>query len=159
MEAGQEEMKDLIRARQERMKKWLEEIYRSKFIQEGKKKVLVKGQQEVKILVQGGKRVILEVKDDVQRKTEEVKTEVQRQIEEEKSEAQSKISDTEKSVIDLEIRPNNVPGSLELMYDTVKPLTFDGQTPWTIFKTQFDVVSSVNGWMDRVKASQLVASI
>ncbi|GBL93064.1 hypothetical protein AVEN_216429-1 [Araneus ventricosus] len=35
---------------------------------------------------------------------------------------------------------------------TVKPLTFDGQTSWTVFKTQFDVVSSTNGWTDFVKA-------
>ncbi|GBM75174.1 hypothetical protein AVEN_163729-1 [Araneus ventricosus] len=42
---------------------------------------------------------------------------------------------------------------------TVKPLPFDGQTSWTVFKTQFDVVSSTNGWMDFVKASQLVASL
>ncbi|GBM62527.1 Retrovirus-related Pol polyprotein from transposon 297 [Araneus ventricosus] len=40
---------------------------------------------------------------------------------------------------------------------TIKPLTFDGQTSWTVFKTQFDVVSSTNGWTDFVKASQLVA--
>ncbi|GBN77852.1 hypothetical protein AVEN_251863-1, partial [Araneus ventricosus] len=42
---------------------------------------------------------------------------------------------------------------------TVKSLTFDGQTSWTVFKTQFDVVSSANGWNNRVKASQLVASL
>ncbi|GBN28935.1 hypothetical protein AVEN_262200-1 [Araneus ventricosus] len=41
----------------------------------------------------------------------------------------------------------------------LKPLTFDGQTSWTVFKTQFDVVSSTNGWTDFVKASQLVASL
>ncbi|GBO24268.1 Retrovirus-related Pol polyprotein from transposon 297 [Araneus ventricosus] len=41
---------------------------------------------------------------------------------------------------------------------TVKPLTFDGQTSWTVFKTRFDVVSSTNGWTDFVKACQLVAS-
>ncbi|GFU12613.1 retrovirus-related Pol polyprotein from transposon opus [Nephila pilipes] len=40
-----------------------------------------------------------------------------------------------------------------------KSLTFDGQTSWSVFKTQFDVVSSSNGWTDRVKASQLVASL
>ncbi|GBN74716.1 hypothetical protein AVEN_126381-1 [Araneus ventricosus] len=40
---------------------------------------------------------------------------------------------------------------------TVKPLTFDEQTSWIVFKTQFDVVSSTNGWTDFVKASQLVA--
>ncbi|GBN76737.1 hypothetical protein AVEN_121823-1 [Araneus ventricosus] len=42
---------------------------------------------------------------------------------------------------------------------TVKPLTLDGQTSWTAFKTQFDVVRSTNGWTDFVKASQLVASL
>ncbi|GBM94691.1 hypothetical protein AVEN_274911-1 [Araneus ventricosus] len=42
---------------------------------------------------------------------------------------------------------------------TIKPLTFDGQTSWTVFKTQFNVVSSTNGWMDSVKAIQLVASL
>ncbi|GBN71320.1 Transposon Ty3-I Gag-Pol polyprotein [Araneus ventricosus] len=40
-----------------------------------------------------------------------------------------------------------------------KPLTFDGQTSWTVFKTHFDVVSSTNGWTDFLKASQLVASL
>ncbi|GBO17952.1 hypothetical protein AVEN_43138-1 [Araneus ventricosus] len=38
-------------------------------------------------------------------------------------------------------------------------LTFDGQTSWTVFKTQVDVVSSANGWNNRVKANQLVASL
>ncbi|GFS86173.1 CCHC-type domain-containing protein [Nephila pilipes] len=42
---------------------------------------------------------------------------------------------------------------------TVKPLTIDGQTSWSVFKTQFDVVSSSNGWTDCVEASQLVASL
>ncbi|GBL83021.1 hypothetical protein AVEN_165257-1 [Araneus ventricosus] len=30
---------------------------------------------------------------------------------------------------------------------------------WTVFKTQFHTVSSANGWNNRVKASQLVASL
>ncbi|GBM71343.1 hypothetical protein AVEN_4653-1, partial [Araneus ventricosus] len=41
----------------------------------------------------------------------------------------------------------------------VKSLTFDGQTSWPVLKTQFDVVNSTNGWTDRVKAGQLVASL
>ncbi|GBO06872.1 Retrovirus-related Pol polyprotein from transposon opus [Araneus ventricosus] len=42
---------------------------------------------------------------------------------------------------DLERRPNNFPANPEFMYSgpTVKPLTIDGQTSWTVFKTQFDV--------------------
>ncbi|GBM96346.1 hypothetical protein AVEN_120863-1 [Araneus ventricosus] len=51
--------------------------------------------------------------------------------------------------------------SSELVYSrlTIKPLAFDGQTSWTILKTQFDVLSSRNGWTDFVKASQLWASL
>ncbi|GBN68754.1 hypothetical protein AVEN_221203-1 [Araneus ventricosus] len=40
---------------------------------------------------------------------------------------------------------------------TIKSLTFEGQTSWAAFKTQFDVVNSTNGWKYFVKASQLVA--
>ncbi|GBN17970.1 hypothetical protein AVEN_161554-1 [Araneus ventricosus] len=36
---------------------------------------------------------------------------------------------------------------------------FDEQTSWTVFKTQFNVVSATNGWTDLIKASQLVASL
>ncbi|GBN45936.1 hypothetical protein AVEN_260849-1 [Araneus ventricosus] len=42
---------------------------------------------------------------------------------------------------------------------TVKPFTFDGQTPWTVFKTQFDVKNSTNGWADIVKVNQLAACV
>ncbi|GBM86595.1 hypothetical protein AVEN_131416-1 [Araneus ventricosus] len=41
---------------------------------------------------------------------------------------------------------------------TIVPLTFDLITSWTVLQTQFDVVSSTNGWTDFVKASQLVTT-
>ncbi|GBM45053.1 hypothetical protein AVEN_98897-1 [Araneus ventricosus] len=41
----------------------------------------------------------------------------------------------------------------------VQSLTFDGQTPWSVLKAQFDVGSSANGWKDRVKASQHIDSL
>ncbi|GBM76779.1 hypothetical protein AVEN_124031-1 [Araneus ventricosus] len=71
------------------------------------------------------------------------------------------MSDLERRLSYLETRPNNFPTNPEFMYSrpTVKPLTFDGLTSWTVFKTQFNVVSSTNGWTDSVKASQLVASL
>ncbi|GBO16188.1 hypothetical protein AVEN_80382-1, partial [Araneus ventricosus] len=93
----------------------------------------------------------------IDRKVEEdvqgVKTEI--------DEFQEKISVFEQRICDLEIRPNNIPASPELLYSRpiVKSLTFDGQTSWTVFKTQFDVVSSTNGWTGPVKSSQLVASL
>ncbi|GBN10267.1 hypothetical protein AVEN_153178-1 [Araneus ventricosus] len=82
-------------------------------------------------------------------------------IEEVKSEIQEKMSDLERRLSGLETIPNNFPANPEFMRPkpTIKCLTFDGQTSWTVFKTQFDVVSSTNGWTDFVKASQLVASL
>ncbi|GBN41600.1 hypothetical protein AVEN_182441-1, partial [Araneus ventricosus] len=94
-------------------------------------------------------RSIGKVEEDVQ----SVKTEV--------DEVQEKISILQQRISDLEIRPNNILASPELMYPRpmVKSLTFDGQTSWTVFKMQFDVVSATNGWTGPVKASQLVASL
>nr|GBM72566.1 hypothetical protein AVEN_139093-1 [Araneus ventricosus] len=111
--------------------------------------------------VQSVKREIGEVKGEVERKIEEVDDKVQGKIEEVKEKVRVKIGDLEKRLSELEDRPINFPAYPDLTYSrpTVKSLTFDGQTSWTVFKTQFDVVSSANGWNNRVKASQLVASL
>ncbi|GBM63126.1 hypothetical protein AVEN_68570-1 [Araneus ventricosus] len=95
------------------------------------------------------KRSIRKVEEDVQG----VKTEIQK--------VQEKMSVLEQRVSDLEIRPNNIPASPKLKYTRpmVKSLTFVGQISWTVFKTQFDVVSSANGWNNFVKSSQLVTSL
>ncbi|GBO08933.1 hypothetical protein AVEN_6510-1 [Araneus ventricosus] len=114
--------------------------------------------EEVEDKVQGK---IEEVEDKVQGKIEEVEDKVQGKIEEVKEKVQVKIGDLEKRLSELEDRPINFPANPDLTYSrpTVKSLTFDGQTSWTVFKTQCDVVSSANGWNNRVKASQLVASL
>ncbi|GBM79739.1 hypothetical protein AVEN_164482-1 [Araneus ventricosus] len=100
--------------------------------------------------VQGVKGEIKEVKGDVQKKITEVE-----------DKAQGKISVLEKRISDLRIRPSDFPANPGLLYSrpTVKSLTFDRNTSWTVFKTQYDVVSSVKGLVDRIKASQLVASL
>ncbi|GBM24924.1 hypothetical protein AVEN_23456-1 [Araneus ventricosus] len=46
-----------------------------------------------------------------------------------------------------------------LLVPTVKSLTIEGQTSWTLFKNQFVVVSSTNEWTNPVKASHLLASL
>ncbi|GBN12511.1 hypothetical protein AVEN_17639-1 [Araneus ventricosus] len=104
---------------------------------------------------------IEDLKGEVQRKIIEVKEEVQRKIEKSKGEVQEKIGNLERRISELGERPNYFPASPEFMSSrlTVKSLTFDGKTSWRVFKTQFDVVSSTNGWTDFVKASQLVASL
>ncbi|GBM75056.1 hypothetical protein AVEN_197424-1 [Araneus ventricosus] len=92
---------------------------------------------------------------------EEIKGEVERKIEEVEDKVQEKISEVEKKFCKLEDKPNNFPASPEVINfrPTVKPLIFEGQTSWTVVKTQFDVVSFTNGWTDFLKVSQLVACL
>ncbi|GBM15617.1 hypothetical protein AVEN_95252-1 [Araneus ventricosus] len=107
------------------------------------------------------KRKIEEVRNEFQRKIEEVEDKVQVKMEEVEEKVQVRIGDLEKRLSEPEDRPINFPANPDLTYSrpTVKSLTFDGQTSWTVFKTQFDVVSSANGWSNFVKASQLVTSL
>ncbi|GBN15425.1 hypothetical protein AVEN_258716-1 [Araneus ventricosus] len=130
------------------------------------KEGMKEGQEKMKDQIQGVKGKIEEVKNEVQRKTEEVEGKVKRyidevedkvqgKIEEVEEKVQVKIGDLEKRLSEHEDRPINLPANPELTYS--RPL--DGQTSWTVFKTQFEVVSSANGWNNRVKASQLVASL
>ncbi|GBM41570.1 hypothetical protein AVEN_100602-1 [Araneus ventricosus] len=140
MEAGQEEM----RSRQERMEKGQEEM----------KGLIDKVKGEVQ-------RKIDEVEEKVQMKVEDVKSEIKGKIEEVEHKVQGKIGEIERRLSELEDRPFSFLASPEFMHTrpTIKSLTFDGQTSWTVFKTQFDIVGSTNGWTDFVKASQLVASL
>ncbi|GBM33146.1 hypothetical protein AVEN_83662-1 [Araneus ventricosus] len=118
------------------------------------------------------KGLIAEVKGEVQRKIDEIEEKVQMKVDDVKSEVKGKIkevehkvqgmiSEIERRLNELEDRPFSFLASPEFMHPrpTIKSLTFDRQTSWTVFKTQFDVVSSTNGWTDFVKASQLVASL
>ncbi|GBN22553.1 hypothetical protein AVEN_268183-1 [Araneus ventricosus] len=177
MEKGQEEMKDRMEKGQEEMRKGQEEMRKGqeemrKGQEEMKDQIQSHVEKKIEEDVQNVKREIGEVKGEVERKIEEVEDKVQgkieevedkvkEKIEEVKEKVQVKIGDLEKRLSELEDRPINFPANPDLTYSrpTVKSLTFDGQTSWTVFKTQFDVVSSANGWNNRVKASQLVASL
>ncbi|GBM22110.1 hypothetical protein AVEN_266472-1 [Araneus ventricosus] len=151
MKAGQEEMRvaqagleQKMEARQEEMRSGQEEI-------KNQIQAHVESQvDEIKIYVDG---FIGKIEEEVQC--------VKGKIDKVESEVQEKIGNLERRISELEDRPNNFQTSPELIYtrSTIKLLTFDGQTSWTVFKTQFDVVSSTNGWTDFVKASQLVASL
>ncbi|GBM95371.1 hypothetical protein AVEN_206888-1, partial [Araneus ventricosus] len=155
MEKGQEEM----RKGQEEMKNQIQSHVESKVgeIKDHVNSCIEKIEEDV----QSVKREIGEVKGEVERKIEEVEDKVQGKIEEVKEKVHVKIGDLEKRLSELEDRTINFPANPDLTYSrpTVKSLTFDGQTSWTVFKTQFDVVSSANGWNNHVKASQLVASL
>ncbi|GBL84882.1 hypothetical protein AVEN_13988-1 [Araneus ventricosus] len=157
MEKGQEEM----RKGQEEMKNQIQSHVESKFgeIKDHVNSCIEKIEEDVQSVkreigeVKGEvERKIEEVEDKVQGKIAEVEDKVQGKIEEVKEKVQVKIGDLEKRLIELEDRPINFPANPDLTYSrpTVKSLTFDGQTSWTVFKTQFDVVSSANGWNNRV---------
>ncbi|GBN40028.1 Retrovirus-related Pol polyprotein from transposon 297 [Araneus ventricosus] len=166
MEKGQKEMKDKMEKGQEEMRKgqgeMKNEIQRHVESKVGEIKDHVNSCiEKIEEDVQSVKREIGEVKSEVERKIEEVEDKVQGTIEEVKEKVQVKIGDLEKRISELEDRPINFPANPDLTYSRpmVKSLTFYGQTSWTVFKTQFDVVSSANGWNNRMKASQLVASL
>ncbi|GBM12525.1 hypothetical protein AVEN_188697-1 [Araneus ventricosus] len=137
MEAGQEETRVTQAGLEQKMEAGQEEM---RVAQAGLEQKMEAGQEEIRYgqerMEKGQeemKGLIDEVKSEVQRKIDEVEEKVQMKIEDVKSEVKGK--------------------------PTIKSLTFDEQTSWTVFKTQFDVVSSTNGWTDFVKASQLVASL
>ncbi|GBM17504.1 hypothetical protein AVEN_48028-1 [Araneus ventricosus] len=155
MEAGQAGLEQKMEAGQEEMRSGQEEI-KSQIQAHTESQV-----EEMKNHVDGCIGKIEEEVQCVKLKIENVESEVQRKIEESNCEVQEKIGNLERRISELEERPNYFPASPEFTSSrpTVKPLTFDGQTSWTVFKTQFDVVSSTNGWTDFVKASQLVASL
>ncbi|GBL78581.1 hypothetical protein AVEN_31488-1 [Araneus ventricosus] len=148
MEAGQERLEQEMRSGQEEIKSQIQAHTESQV-------------EEMKTHVDGCIGKIEEEVLCVKLKIENVESEVQRKIEESNCEVQEKIGNLERRISELEERTNYFPASPEFISSrpTVKPLTFDGQTSWTVFKTQFDVVSSTNGWTDFVKASQLVASL
>ncbi|GBL92230.1 Transposon Ty3-I Gag-Pol polyprotein [Araneus ventricosus] len=151
MKAGQEEMRVAQAGLEQKMEAGQEEM-RS-------------GQEEIKNQIQAHvESQVDEIKIHVDGCIGKIEEEVQcvkGKIDKVESEVQEKIGNLERRISELEDRPNNFQTSPELMYarSTIKPLTFDGQTSWTVFKTQFDVVSSTNGWTNFVKASQLVASL
>ncbi|GBM82103.1 hypothetical protein AVEN_161654-1 [Araneus ventricosus] len=165
IEAGQEEMRNVqeeMRTGEQEMRSGQQEMRSG---QERMEQKMRSGQEEIKNQIQAHlESQVDEIKIHVDGCIGKIEEEVQcvkGKIGKVESEVQEKIGNLERRISELEDRPNNFQTSPELMYarSTIKPLTFDGQTSWTVFKTQFDVVSSTNGWTDFVKASQLVASL
>ncbi|GBL97787.1 hypothetical protein AVEN_68622-1 [Araneus ventricosus] len=135
MEAGQAGLEQKMEAGQEEMRSGQERME--------------KGQEEMKGLID-------EVKGEVQRKIDEVEEKVQMKIEDVKSEVKGKFEEVEHKVQgkieEVEHKVQGKIGDIERRLSELEIRPF-------IFKTQFDVVSSTNGWTDFVKASQLVASL
>ncbi|GBL80475.1 hypothetical protein AVEN_238444-1 [Araneus ventricosus] len=118
------------------------------------KKSMEKGQEEMKEEMRKGQEGM---KEEMRKGQEEMKNQIQSHVESKVGEIKDHVNSCIEKIEDVQ----SVRDWRDLTYSrpTVKSLTFDGQTSWTVFKTQFDVVSSANGWNNRVKASQLVASL
>ncbi|GBM89481.1 hypothetical protein AVEN_32536-1 [Araneus ventricosus] len=99
-------------------------------------------QEEMKDIIRAGKE---EMRAHVAGRVEGIKDHFDgciERMEEEVQGVKGKIGEVKTEVHEkLERRPNNFPANPEFMYSrsTVKPLTIDGQTSWTVFKTLFDV--------------------
>ncbi|UYV81786.1 K02A2.6-like [Cordylochernes scorpioides] len=80
-----------------------------------------------------------------------------------KEEVKEKISALEERLAVVETDHPSTPVFQQENYNSGRPLvkvpTFDGQSTWTSFKTQFDVVAQANGWNVRDKASFLAAAL
>ncbi|UYV66258.1 K02A2.6-like [Cordylochernes scorpioides] len=110
------------------------------------------------------------LEDQISSVKEEMKEEISSVKEEMKGEMKDEISSVKEEMASLKERlaavetghprspvfqqENNNSGRL-----LVKVPTFDGQSSWTSFKTQFDVVAQANGWNVRDKASFLAAAL
>ncbi|UYV77866.1 K02A2.6-like [Cordylochernes scorpioides] len=80
-----------------------------------------------------------------------------------KEEVKEKISALEERLAAVETGHPRTPVFQQDNNNSGRPLvkvpTFDGQSSWTSFKTQFDVVAQANGWNVRDKASFLAAAL
>ncbi|GBM99378.1 hypothetical protein AVEN_112759-1 [Araneus ventricosus] len=128
MRSGQERLEPEMRSGQEEIKSQIQGHIESQV-------------EEMKIPVFGYIGKIEEKVQCVKLKIAKVESEVQRKIEESNCEVQEKIGNLERIVSELQERPNYFPASPEFISSrlTAKPLSFDGQTSWTVFKAQFDV--------------------
>ncbi|GBO07924.1 hypothetical protein AVEN_215828-1 [Araneus ventricosus] len=120
--------------------------------QAGLEQKMETGQQRLEQEMRSGQE---EIKSQIQAHTES-------HVEEMKTHVDECIGKIEEEVQCVKLKIEKVKSELvqnSYLPDRQSNPTFNGQTSWTVFKTQFDIVSSTNGWTDFVKASQLVASL
>ncbi|GBM74578.1 hypothetical protein AVEN_151030-1 [Araneus ventricosus] len=126
------------------------------------KKSMAKGQEEIK----KGQEGMRKVQEEMRKGQEEMKNQIQSHVESEVGEIKdhfnSCIERIEEDVQSLKREIGEVNSEVERKIEEVEDKT-NGQISdirrTTVFKTQFDVVSSANEWNNRVKVSQFVASL
>ncbi|GBM43681.1 hypothetical protein AVEN_251393-1 [Araneus ventricosus] len=143
MEKGQEEMKDRMEKGQEEMKKGQEEMRKGQEEMRKRQEEMRKGQEEMR---KGREEMKNQIQLHFESKVGEIKDHVNSCIE--------KIEDVQS--VKREI--GKVKGEIERKIEEVEDKV-QGKIEEVKEKVQFDVVSSANGWNNRVKARQLVASL
>ncbi|GBM94108.1 hypothetical protein AVEN_237383-1 [Araneus ventricosus] len=140
---------EIYGARTEAMKKELERI--EKEMQSGQEQ-MKNGQEEMKA---GLEKRIEQGQAEMKKGKKEMKNQIQSHFESQVGEIKDHANSCIERIEDVQSEKREIGESRP----TVKSLSFDGQTSWTAFKTQFDVVSHANGWNNSVKANQLVATL
>ncbi|UYV74968.1 hypothetical protein LAZ67_12001925, partial [Cordylochernes scorpioides] len=119
--------------------------------------------QEISSVKEEMKEEISSVKEEMKEEISSVKEEMKDEISSVKKEMKDKISALEERFAAVETGHPRTPVFQQENNNSGRPLvkvpTFDGQSSWTSFKTQFDVVAQANGWNVRDKASFLAAAL
>ena len=89
---------------------------------------------------------------------EKLEMEIREKVPENYNETLEKIT---KKIENLEKQVSKEEAKMPLMPSQaiIKPLTFDGNSSWQVFKTQFMMISEANGWSPTAKAFHLAASL
>ncbi|GFW27973.1 uncharacterized protein TNCV_768531 [Trichonephila clavipes] len=175
---GQEEMQERMEKVQQEIRKGLEDMQKSQVETKNElKERMKKGLENVQTCQEEMKNSLEEKIDSVEEKialkVEEKIAVVEENIEKKVEEEIERIKeqDLEKRLLvsgnknESKILPSSLvpvstsPWPVTASTVAVKLWTYDGKTNWEVYKTQFSIISEVNGWTEGVKACQLAASL
>ncbi|GFW97340.1 hypothetical protein TNCV_3091781 [Trichonephila clavipes] len=170
------ELKDRIEKGQERMQKCQEDLKNAleKKIDNAEEKI---NSVEEKIALKVEEKIAV-VEEKIEKKVEQVEERIREQVEEKYEEMAGnfslilqRVEDIEKKLVvsgnknESKILPSSpVPVSSSPVPMTastvsVKLSTYDENTNWEVYKTQFSIISEDNGWTEGVNACQLAAPL
>lgn len=108
--------------------------------------------EEVRQEVSTVKDKVEYVQEEVQAIKESIQIELQK-VHEEMLKKSREVTSTEQD--SKKIDTYSVPAA----HGFVKPPTFDGETPWTMYQRQFEAAAVSNGWNEKQKATALVLAL
>ncbi|UYV61724.1 hypothetical protein LAZ67_1006165, partial [Cordylochernes scorpioides] len=118
--------------------------------------------QETREAIQAQNQALQAQNQETQEMKDEISS-VKEDVSSVKEEMKDKLSALEERLAAVETGHTRIPVFQQENNNSGRPLfkvpTFDGQSSWTSFKTQFDVVAQANGWNDRDKASFLADAL